>query len=151
MEVHYELFDGIPFVSKWIVVRNGTDKPVRLNRFICEILAAVEPESIVDDSPTWQLPNLMVETDYTFGGMSGPNHSAGVHWVDRPPVQLAGELQPADAVPAGVPSAAGAGPDDRAGREFRELPRVRAGAGFHRARAQDPGLAPDVSNGRARG
>ena len=84
VEVHYELYDGIPLLSKWIVVRNETDKPVRLNSFICEILAAVEPESIVDDSPTWQLPNLMVETDYTFGGMSGPNHSAGVHWVADP-------------------------------------------------------------------
>lgn len=84
VDVHYELFDGIPLMSKWIVVRNASSKPVRLDRFICEILAAVEPESIVDDSPTWQLPNLMVETDYTFGGMSGPNHSAGVFWVTDP-------------------------------------------------------------------
>jgi hypothetical protein len=82
--VHYELYDGIPLLSKWIVVRNGTDQPVRLNSFVCELLAAVEPESIVDDSPTWQLPHLMVETDYTFGGMSGPNHSAGVHWIADP-------------------------------------------------------------------
>ncbi len=84
IDVHYELFDGLPLLSKWIVVRNASDKPVRLNRFISEILAAVEPESIVDDSPTWQLPHLMVETDYTFGGMSGPNHSAGVFWVPDP-------------------------------------------------------------------
>ncbi|HOY57402.1 MAG TPA: alpha-galactosidase, partial [Verrucomicrobiota bacterium] len=84
IDVHYELFDGIPLLSKWIVVRNASDQPVRLNRFISEILAAVEPESIVDDSPTWQLPHLMVETDYTFGGMSGPNHSAGVFWVPDP-------------------------------------------------------------------
>lgn len=83
-EIHYELFDGIPLLSKWIVLRNGTDQPVRLNNFVCEILAAVESESIVDDSPSWQLPNIMVETDYTFGGMSGPNHSAGVHWVADP-------------------------------------------------------------------
>lgn len=83
-EVHYELFDGIPLLSKWIVLRNDTDHPVRLNSFVCEILAAVESESIVDDSPTWQLPNIMVETDYTFGGMSGPNHSAGVHWLPDP-------------------------------------------------------------------
>lgn len=83
-EVHYELYDGIPLLSKWLVLRNATNKPVRLNSFLCEILAAVEGESIVDDSPTWQLPNLMVETDYTFGGMSGPNHSAGVHWVADP-------------------------------------------------------------------
>ena len=84
VDVHYELFDGLPLLSKWIVVHNGLDKPVRLNRFICEILAAVEPGSIVDDSPTWQFPNLLVETDYTFGGMSGPNHSAGVHWGPDP-------------------------------------------------------------------
>ncbi|MCX7007667.1 MAG: hypothetical protein NTY53_10550 [Kiritimatiellaeota bacterium] len=84
VEVHYEIFDGLPLVSKWLTVRNGTDKPVRLNTFICELLAAVEPESIVDDSPAWRLPNLFVETDYTFGGMSGPNHSAGVHWVADP-------------------------------------------------------------------
>jgi hypothetical protein len=84
VEVHYELYDGIPLMSKWIVVRNATDRPVRLNSFVCEVLAAVEAESIVDDTPTWQIPNLMVETDYTFGGMSGPNHSAGVHWVADP-------------------------------------------------------------------
>jgi len=84
VDVHYELFDGLPLLSKSIVVRNASDIPVRLNRFISEILAAVEPESIVDDSPTWQLPHLMVETDYTFGGMSGPNHSAGVFWVPDP-------------------------------------------------------------------
>ncbi len=84
VQVHYEIYDGIPVISKWITVDNVTRKPVRLNRFVCEILAVVEPESIVDDSPTWRLPNLFVETDYTFGGMSGPNHSAGVHWVTDP-------------------------------------------------------------------
>ncbi len=84
IDVHYELFDGLPLLSKWIVVRSASDKPIRLNRFISEILAAVEPESIVDDSPAWQLPHLMVETDCTFGGMSGPNHSAGVFWVPDP-------------------------------------------------------------------
>ena len=49
-----------------------------------EILAVVEPESIVDATPKWQLPNLFVETDYTFGGMSWPNHSAAVHWGADP-------------------------------------------------------------------
>jgi hypothetical protein len=84
VEVHYEIYDGIPLLSKWITVRNGTDRPVRLNSFTCEILAVVEPESIVDDSPSWRQPDLLVETDYTFGGMTGPNHSPGVHWVCDP-------------------------------------------------------------------
>jgi hypothetical protein len=83
--VHYEIFDGLPLISKWLTINNTTDKPVRLNKFICEILAVVETESIVDDTPAWRMPeNLLVETDYTFGGMSGPNHSAGVHWVADP-------------------------------------------------------------------
>ncbi|MCO5295789.1 MAG: hypothetical protein M9921_02935 [Fimbriimonadaceae bacterium] len=84
VEVHYEIYDGLPLISKWIVVRNGTDRAVRLNRFVCEELAVVESESIVDDTSTWRPSNLFVETDYTFGGMSGPNHSAGVHWVADP-------------------------------------------------------------------
>ena len=87
VDVHYEIYDGLPLISKWIVVRNGTDQPVRLNKFICEVLAVVEAESIVDNTPTWRLPNLFVETDYTFGGMSGPNHSVGVHWGIDPEYQ----------------------------------------------------------------
>jgi hypothetical protein len=51
VEVHYELYDGLPLVSKWIVVRNGTSQTVRLNSLVCEILAAVEYESYVDDNP----------------------------------------------------------------------------------------------------
>lgn len=33
VDVHYEPFDGIPLLSKWITVRNGGDKPVRLVSF----------------------------------------------------------------------------------------------------------------------
>ncbi|MGA2751133.1 MAG: hypothetical protein ABSG59_20385 [Verrucomicrobiota bacterium] len=84
VEIHYELYDGLPLLSKWLVVRNGSEKPVRLNTFVSEILAAVEAESIVDDSSQWQLPDLMVETDYTFGGMSAPNHSVAAHWMADP-------------------------------------------------------------------
>jgi len=84
VEVHYELFDGLPLVSKWVVVRNQSGSPVRLNSFVAEILAAVESESIVDDSSEWRLPDLLVETDYSFGGMSAPNHGVAVHWVPDP-------------------------------------------------------------------
>ena len=84
IDVHYEMYDGLPLLSKWITVHNAGAKPLRLNKFVSEILAVVESESIVNDSPSWRLPNLFVETDYTFGGMSGPNHSAGVQWVDDP-------------------------------------------------------------------
>lgn len=80
VDVHYEMYDGLPLLSKWITVENAADRPVRLNSLVSEILAIVEPESIVDSTPQWQQPNIAVETDYTFGGMSGPNHGAAVHW-----------------------------------------------------------------------
>jgi len=84
VDVHYEMCDGLPLLSKWITVENAGVKPVRLQTFVSEILAVVEPESVVDPTPLWQTPNLAVETDYTFGGMSGPNHGAAVHWDADP-------------------------------------------------------------------
>jgi hypothetical protein len=84
VEVHYELYDGLPLISKWLVVRNGTSHAVRLNSFVSEILAAVEYESYVDDNPRWELPNLYVETDYAFGGMGSKGGNRGVHWGADP-------------------------------------------------------------------
>jgi hypothetical protein len=85
VEVHYELYDGIPLLSKWIVVRNGSDKTVRLDSFVAEILAAVEGESAVGDPARWKVANLHVETDYAFGGsMSAEGSSASVHWLPDP-------------------------------------------------------------------
>ncbi len=84
VEVHYELYDGLPLISKWLVVRNTTARPVRLNSFLSEILAAVEYESYVDDNPRWDLPNLYVETDYAFGGMGSKGGNRGVRWVADP-------------------------------------------------------------------
>jgi len=80
VEVHYELYDGLPLLSKWIVVRNAATHAVRLNSFVSEILAAVEYESYVDDNPRWELPNLYVETDYAFGGMGSKGGNRGVRW-----------------------------------------------------------------------
>jgi hypothetical protein len=82
VEVHYELFDGLPLLSKWLVVRNGTAKAVRLNTFASEVLAVTEAESVVGNSATWQLPKLLVETDYSFCGATGTlDISPAVHWL----------------------------------------------------------------------
>lgn len=83
-QVHYELFDGIPLLSKWVVIRNQTDKPIRLNSFVSEILAAVEAESVVDQNPRWALPNIHVETDYAFGCMSVKGAGPAVFWQEDP-------------------------------------------------------------------
>jgi len=71
VEVHYELYDGMPLFSKWIRVINVSDQNILINKFKSEILALTEPESAVDSKTDWLLPNITVETDYNFGGMTG--------------------------------------------------------------------------------
>lgn len=85
VDVHYKLFDGIPLVSKWIVVRNGTPRTIRLNTFVCEDLAMTEAESSVGGVPQWHLPKLIAETDYSFGGAMGTLDTIpSVHWMADP-------------------------------------------------------------------
>ena len=69
-EVHYELYDGMPVISKWIRVVNNSAREIKINTFKSEILAVFEPRSSMDNDVTW-IPNITLETDYNFGGMTG--------------------------------------------------------------------------------
>lgn len=69
-EVHYEMYDGMPVFSKWIRVINESAREIKINTFKSEILAVTEPDSEVDSKKKWDLPNITVESDYNFGGMS---------------------------------------------------------------------------------
>ncbi|MFN8091577.1 MAG: hypothetical protein U0599_05020 [Vicinamibacteria bacterium] len=89
VRVHYELYDGLPVLSKWLTVENRGKTPVRLNRFTGEIFATVEPGSFVgvrDPAEFVVDPrSLHVETDYSFGdGMTAHVAAAGVHWKPDP-------------------------------------------------------------------
>ena len=57
--VHYELYQGIPVLSKWITVHNEGQKPIQIDTLSCEILAVNEQEKY----------RLHVESDYAFSGM----------------------------------------------------------------------------------
>jgi hypothetical protein len=85
IKVHYEIYDGLPLISKWITVHNQSDKMVVLNSFVSEILAAVEGESSVEGESDWELPNIHVETDYAFSAMSNrKSNRSVVHWEADP-------------------------------------------------------------------
>ncbi len=84
VDVHYEIYDGLPVISKWITLDNGTAKPVRLTTFTSEVLATVEGESLVDRPSQPRLPNLDVETDYSFGGNDPLSRNSAVHWLADP-------------------------------------------------------------------
>jgi len=84
VQIHYEMYEGIPLMCKWLTIHNGSDRLIRLNRFTSEILAMVEYESEVDRYERWRVPNLHVESDYAFAGMSASVANHTTHWVRDP-------------------------------------------------------------------
>lgn len=86
VSVQYELYDGIPVISKRITVHNSSKKPITLNSFTSEILAAVEYGSAVEARKfIVPRPNIHVETDYAFASFNtnDANHHV-VHWETDP-------------------------------------------------------------------
>jgi hypothetical protein len=84
LDVHYEMYDGIPLLCKWFTLVNRTPRTIRLNSFTSEILAAVEYETCVGEPPWWELPNLHIESDYAFHGMTSKSANVTTHWVPDP-------------------------------------------------------------------
>ncbi|WP_205687029.1 LamG-like jellyroll fold domain-containing protein [Chitinophaga rhizosphaerae] len=81
VSVHYEMYDGIPVVSKWITVRNGTGRPVLVNETECEVLAVTQDQE----------KRLHVESDYSFAlANADPEGSALMHYAGIPPAYQAG-------------------------------------------------------------
>ena len=59
VSVHYELYQGIPVLSKWLTLHNAGEKPIHIDALSCEILAVNEQEK----------HRLHVESDYAFSRM----------------------------------------------------------------------------------
>ena len=66
--VHYELYDGLPLIVKWLSIENKGNQSFQLNRVVNEILAFVEEESAVVGSPEQMKKQhgIYVETNYAF-------------------------------------------------------------------------------------
>lgn len=84
VSVFYEMYDGIPVLSKWIAVHNGGAKPVQLNTFVSEILAAVEFDPVEDSPDLCAAPNLHVESDFGLTGQTPYAARRNVYWVPDP-------------------------------------------------------------------
>jgi hypothetical protein len=86
LDVHYDLYDGLPLLAKWLTLENGSTAPLRLNRFTSEILAPAEVESAVDDRDVheWRLPAIQVFSDYTFHGMDVITANRTTEWLEDP-------------------------------------------------------------------
>ena len=85
VNVHYELYDNLPVFCKWVSVDNKSGREITVNSFKSEILAVMEPESSVDSRKQWQYPNITLDTDYNFGGMSEEYiYSSSLEWKQDP-------------------------------------------------------------------
>ena len=81
--VHYEMYDGIPAISKWFTLENKSNTPVNLDWFKAEILRLVPYEDPVEfrEGVAITPPHFHVETDFAFGGFSVKNSQRhSVHW-----------------------------------------------------------------------
>ena len=88
VSVHYELYDGIPVICKWLTVKNQSSEPLVVDRFASEILAVVEQVSWVETREGVDVPHpesLHIETDFAFGGFNPENANRHVvHWRKDP-------------------------------------------------------------------
>jgi hypothetical protein len=89
VRVHYEVYDGIPLLAKWIEIENRGDAAVMLDSFIAEILAVADRTPLTEANASLSvidpLQPLHVETDYAFGGYMRPNFdNPAVRWMYDP-------------------------------------------------------------------
>jgi len=66
--VHYELYDGIPLIVKWVSVENKSSNNITIGKVVNEELALVEEESAVVGSAEQmkKQDGIYVETNYAF-------------------------------------------------------------------------------------
>ncbi|WP_254508955.1 hypothetical protein [Anatilimnocola floriformis] len=82
IQIRYAIYDGIPLLEKWLVVKNTSAKPVRVNKTIVETLKVQENESATEPNINWEFPSLYVETDYAFLAMNGKSaNKQAVKWL----------------------------------------------------------------------
>lgn len=75
VRVHYEIYDGIPVIAKWIEVENGRKRAVLLRDMECEVLAVNQD----------QVSRLHVESDYSFALVNADlRGSALMHYAGTP-------------------------------------------------------------------
>ncbi len=86
ISIHYEIYDGVPCICKWLTVHNDSNKEITVDQFTSEILAAVEYESRVESRGVhYPAPNIHVETDYAFAGMTSVNSNRHcISWENDP-------------------------------------------------------------------
>lgn len=84
ISVNYELYDGIPTMSKWITVKNNSEQPVKVDQIISEYLGIADHNpygGYIGREDLKVKPNIHFETDMAFSAMAAKvANSTTVHW-----------------------------------------------------------------------
>ncbi|MFA5814290.1 MAG: LamG-like jellyroll fold domain-containing protein [Bacteroidales bacterium] len=56
VDVHYEMYEGLPAIRKWITLRNSSGREIVVNKMECEVLAVAQD----------QKSRMQIESDYSF-------------------------------------------------------------------------------------
>jgi len=66
--VHYELYDGIPLIVKWVSMENAGQRSIKIDKVTNEVLGLVEEESAVVGKPEEMKKQhgIYAETNYAF-------------------------------------------------------------------------------------
>jgi len=84
VEVHYEIYDALPLIVKWVEVVNHSNRSILINRIVNETLALVEEESAVVGTPEQMKKQhgIYVETNYAFNNaMRYDISDQTTHWL----------------------------------------------------------------------
>lgn len=83
VKVHYELYDGIPLLCKWLSVENRSGNDFKLDQVVNEVLGAVEEESaVVGATDQMKVPHgIYIESNYAFNNaMKARLSDQTTHW-----------------------------------------------------------------------
>lgn len=85
VSIHYELYDGIPVLSKWVSVKNNAEISVTVDNIVSEYLGIADHDPYGGYRNREDLkvkPNIHFETDYAFSaGRAKVANRHTVHWV----------------------------------------------------------------------
>lgn len=81
VQVHYEMYDNIPLMSKWITVQNESENDIRVDSFKSEVLSMVENGNTTGSDGHLQLPHIFIESGYSFGGMDANSADHTTYWL----------------------------------------------------------------------
>ncbi|MCU7552205.1 LamG domain-containing protein [Chitinophagaceae bacterium LB-8] len=82
VDIHYELYEGMPVMAKWMTIANKSENAFVVRETECEVLAVNQD----------QVKRIHMESDYSFAlANADPEGSALIHYKGTPPAYQVGQ------------------------------------------------------------